>query len=136
MGGASVTVTRRRTSAITLGSPVGTSTVPMSHFLFPHFEYGDVSIMRDNLRVEKGKYVGEGRRAPSKAMIGRTTVAAAAAILYACLTAGDLSEKGGPQRQFGVEGMVGYSTNNCLILVIEGPDAITDAKGVPARVYR
>ena len=58
------------------------------------------------------------------------------AILYACLTAGDLSEKRGPQRQFGVEGMVGYSSNNCVILVIEGPDAIIDAKGVPARVYR
>ena len=60
MGGASVTVTRRRTSAITLGSPVGTSTVPMSHFLLPDFEYGAVSIMRDKLRVEEGKYVGEG----------------------------------------------------------------------------
>ena len=59
-GGASVTVTRRRTSAITLGSPVGTSTVPMSHFLFSHFEYGAVSIMRDKLRVQKGKYVGKG----------------------------------------------------------------------------
>ena len=91
--------------------------------------------MRDN-RIEKGKYVGEGRRAPSKAMIGRTTVAAAAAILYACLTAGDLNEKGGPQRQFSVEGMVGYSTNKCVILVIKGPDTIIDAKGVPARVYR
>ena len=98
--------------------------------------YGAVSIVRDKLRVEKGKYVGERRRAPPKAMIGRTTVAAAAAILYACLTAGNLSEKGGPQRQFGVEGMVGYSTNNCIISVIEGPDAIIDAKGVPARVYR
>ena len=60
MGGASVTVTRRRTPAITLGSPVATFTVPMSHFLFPHFEYGAVSIMRDELRVQKGKYVGEG----------------------------------------------------------------------------
>ena len=136
VGGASVTVTRRRTSAITLESPVGASTVPMSHFLFPYFEYGAVSIVRDKLRVEKGKYVGERRRAPSKAMIGRTTVAAAAAILYACLTAGVLSEKRGPQRQFGVDGMVIYSTNNCVILVIEGPDAIIDAKGVPARVYR
>ena len=60
MGGACVAVTRRRTSAITLGSPVGTSTVPMSHFLFPHFEYGAVRIMRGKLRVQKGKYVGEG----------------------------------------------------------------------------
>ena len=60
MGGASVTITRRRTSAITLGSPVGTSSVPMSHFMIPHFEYGAVSIMRDKLRVQKGKYVGEG----------------------------------------------------------------------------
>ena len=34
MGGASVAITRRRTSAITLGSSIGTSTVPMSHFFF------------------------------------------------------------------------------------------------------
>ena len=87
----------------------------MSHFLFLCLEYGAVSIVRDKLGFEKGKYVGERRSAPSKAMIGRTTVAAAAAILYACLTAGILSEKGGPHRQFGVEGMVGYSTNNCVI---------------------
>ena len=46
VAGASVTVTRRRTSAITLGSPVGTSTVPMFHFLFPCLEYGAVSITR------------------------------------------------------------------------------------------
>ena len=51
MGGASVAVTRRRTSAITLGSSIGTSTVPMSHFLFPHFKYGAVSIMRDKLGI-------------------------------------------------------------------------------------
>ena len=51
MGGASVAITRRRTSAITLGSSIGTSTVPMSHFLFPHFEYGAVSIMRAKLGI-------------------------------------------------------------------------------------
>ena len=60
MGGACVAVTRRGTSAITLGSPVGTSTVPMSYFLFPHFEYGTVSIMRDKLGVQKEKHVSEG----------------------------------------------------------------------------
>ena len=69
-------------------------------------------------------------------MIGGTAVAAAAAILYACLAAGGLSEKGGPQGQFGVECMVCYSTHDRVILVIEGPDAIIDAEGVPARVNR
>ena len=60
VAGASVTVpvTRRRTSAITLGSSVGTSTVPMSHFLFPCLEDGAVSIVREKLGVEKGKDVG------------------------------------------------------------------------------
>ena len=53
MGGAGVAVTRGRTSAITLGSPVRTSTVPMSHFLFPHFKYGAVSIMRYKLGVRR-----------------------------------------------------------------------------------
>ena len=71
MAGASVTVpvTRRRTSAITLGSSVGTSTVPLSHFLFPCLEDGAVSIVREKLGVEKGKYVGERRWAPSEAVV-------------------------------------------------------------------
>ena len=135
VAGASVTapVTRRRTSAITLGSSVGTSTLPMSHFLFPCLEDGAVSIVREKLGVEKGKDVGEGGWAPSKAMVRRTTVAAAAAILYRCLAAGVLSEEGCPQGQFRVESMVYYSTNNRVILVIEGPDAIINAEGVPTR---
>ena len=138
MAGASVTVpvTRRRTSAVTLGSSVRTSTVPMSHFLFPCLEDGAVSIVRDKLRVEKGKDVGEGRWAPSKDVVRRTTVAAAAAILFSCLAAGVLSEEGCLQGQFGVESMVCYSTNNRVILVIEGPDAIIDAEGVPTKVNR
>ena len=69
-------------------------------------------------------------------MIGGTTVATAAAILYACLTAGDLSEEGGPQRQFGMECMVCYSTHDRVILVVEGPNAIIDAEGIPTRVNR
>ena len=138
VAGASVTVpvTRRRPSAVTLGSSVGTSPVPMSHFLFPCLEYGAVSIVRDKLRVEKGKDVGEGRGAPSKAVVRRTTVAAAAAILYTCLTPGVLSEERHPQEQVGVESVVCYSTINRVILAIEGPDAIIDAKGVPTRVNR
>ena len=108
----------------------------MSQFLFSCLEDGAVSIVRDKLRVEKGKDVGEGRWASSKAVVRRTIVAAAAAILYTCLAAGVLSEEGCPQGQFGVESMVCYSTNNRVILVIEGPDAIIDAEGVPARVNR
>ena len=136
VAGASVTVTRRKTSAITLGSPVGTSILPITHFLFPCLEYGAVSIVRYKLRVEEGKYVGEGCRAPAKTVIRRITVTAAATILHTSLTAGALSEEGCPQGQFGVESMVCYSTNDRIILVIEGPDAITDAEGVPARVNR
>ena len=92
--------------------------------------------MRDKLWVEEGKDVGEGCRAPAKAVIRRTTVAAAAAILYTSLTAGVLSEEACPQGQFGVESMVCYSTNDRVILVIEGPDAIIDVEGVPTRVKR
>ena len=69
-------------------------------------------------------------------MIGGTAVAAAAAILYACPAAGGLSEKGGPQRQFGMECMVCYSTHDRVILVLEGPNAIIDAEGIPTRVNR
>ena len=69
-------------------------------------------------------------------MIGGTAVAAAAAILYACLEAGGLSEKGGPQRQFGVECMVCYSTHDRVILALERPNAIIDAEEISARVNR
>ena len=69
-------------------------------------------------------------------MIGGTAVAAAAAILYACLAAGDLSEEGGPQRHFGMECMVCYSIHDRVILVLEGPNAIIDAEGIPTRVKR
>ena len=69
-------------------------------------------------------------------MIGGTAVAATAAILYAGLAAGGLSEEGGPQRQFSVECMICYSAHNRVILVLEGPNAIIDAEGVPARVNR
>ena len=69
-------------------------------------------------------------------MIGGTAVAAAAAILYACLAAGGLSEKGGPQRQFGMECMACYSTHDRVILVLEGPNAIIDAEEIPTRVNR
>ena len=93
VAGASVTSV---TSAITLGSPVGTSTVPMSQFLFPCLEYGAVSIVRYKLRVEEGKDVGEGCRAPAKAVIRGTTVTAAAAILYTSLAVGVRREEGCP----------------------------------------
>ena len=69
-------------------------------------------------------------------MVRGTAVAAAAALLYACLAAGGLSEKGGPQRQFGMECMVCYSTHDRVILVLEGPNAIIDAEGIPTRVNR
>ena len=69
-------------------------------------------------------------------MIGGTAVAATAAILYASLAAGGLSEEGGLQGQFGMECMICYSTHNRIILVLEGPNAIIDAERVPARVNR
>ena len=69
-------------------------------------------------------------------MVRRTTVAAAAAILYTWLAAGVLSEEGCPQGQFSVESMACYSTNHRVILIIEGPDAIIDAEGVRTRVNR
>ena len=56
--------------------------------------------------------------------------------LYTGLMAGILSEEGCPQGQFGEESMVCYSTNDRVILVDEGPNAIIDAEGVPARVNR
>ena len=55
--------------------------------------------MRGKLGVEKGKYIREGGRAPSEAVVRRPAVTTASAMLYTCLTAGVFSKKGSPQGQ-------------------------------------
>ena len=66
MGGASVAITRRRTSAITLGSSIGTSTVPMSHFCFhiSNMEPSISCVLNSGFRRENtlAKAVGHHRR--------------------------------------------------------------------------
>ena len=88
--------------------------------------------MRGKLGVEKGKYIREGGRAPSEAVVRRPAVTTAAAILYTCLTAGVFSKKGSPQGQVCIDQVVCHGANSCVDSVIEGPEAIVDAKGVPA----
>ena len=91
--------------------------------------------MCDKLGVEKGKDIREGGRTPSEAVFRRAAVPTAAAILYTCLAAGVLSEKGCPRGQACIDHVVCYGANNRVVSVIEGPEAIVDAKGVPAGVY-
>ena len=67
-------------------------------------------------------------------MIRRAGVTTAAAILYTRLAAGVLSEKGCPQGQVCIDHVVRHGADNRLVSVIEGPEAIVDAKGVPAGV--
>ena len=91
--------------------------------------------MRGKLGVEKGKDIREGGRAPSVAVVRRPAVITAAAILHTRLTAGVFSEKGCPQGQVCIDHVVCHGANNRVVSVIEGPEAIVDAKGVPAGVY-
>ena len=65
-------------------------------------------------------------------MVHRPAVTTAAAILYTCLTAGVFSKKGSPQGQVCTDHVVCHGANNRVVSVIEGPEAIADAKGVPA----
>ena len=91
--------------------------------------------MRGKLGIEKGKAIREGDRAPSEAVVRRPAVTTAAAILYTRLTAGVFSEKQCPQGQVCVNHAVCHGANNRVVSVIEGPEAVVDAKGVPAGVY-
>ena len=84
--------------------------------------------------VEKGKDIREGVRAPSEAVFRRPAVTTTAAILYTRLTAGVFSEKECPQGQVCINHVVCHGANNRVASVIEGPEAIVDAKGVPAGV--
>ena len=84
--------------------------------------------------VEEGKNVREGGGTPAKAVVRRAAITTTAAILYTSLPAGVLSEKGCPQGQVCVKHVVGDGTYDVIIFVIEGPKAIVNSKGVPARV--
>ena len=88
--------------------------------------------MCGELVIEKGKYIHEGGRAPSKAVFSRPAVTAAAAILYARLTAGVFSKEGYPQGQVGVDHVICHGANNRVVSVIEGPEAVIYREGVPA----
>ena len=108
---------------------------PTAHSFFPCLEYRAVSVMHSKLGVEKGKDTREGGRVPPEPVIRRPAVTTAAAIMYTRLTAGVFSEKGCPQGQVCIDHVVCHGANNRVVSVIEGPDAVVDAKGVPAGVY-
>ena len=83
---------------------------------------------------EKGKVIREGGRAPTEAVFRRAAVTTSAAILYTRLAAGVLSEKGCPQGQVCIGHAVCHGADNRVVFVVEGPEAIFNAKGVPAGV--
>ena len=95
--GAGVATPRGITSAITLMSAVRTAATPTTHSFFLCLEHRAVSVMCGKLGVEKGRIIREGVGAPSEAVFRRAAVTTAAAILYARLAAGGLSEKWCPQ---------------------------------------
>ena len=88
--------------------------------------------MCGELGIEKGEDIHEGGRAPSKAVFIRPAVAAAAAILYARLTAGVFSKEGCPQGQVGVDHVICHGANNRIVSVFEGAEAVIYREEVPA----
>ena len=132
--GAGATVPARISSAITLMSAVGSVAAPTAQLFHPCLEYRAVSIMCGKLGIEKGEDIHEGGREPSKAMLSRPAITAAAAILYTRLTASVFSREGCPQGQVGVDHVVCHGTHNRVVSVIEGPAAVIDREGVPARM--
>ena len=133
--GAGGTTPRRSASDVTLMPAFGGAAAPATHSCFPCLEHRAVSVMCGKLGIEKGKDIREGGRAPSEAVFRRAAVTTAAAVLYTRLATGVLSEKGRPQGQVCIDHVVCHGANNCIVSVIEGPEAKVDAKGVPAGVY-
>ena len=85
--------------------------------------------MRGKLGVGKDKYIREGGRATSEAVVRRPAVTTADAILYTCLTAGVFCKKVSPQGQVCIDHVVCHDANNRVASVIEGPEAIVALKG-------
>ena len=54
-------------------------------------------------------------------------------MLYTGLSAGVRREKGCPQGHVSVDHVISDGTYDVLIFVIEGPEAVVDPEGVPAR---
>ena len=129
---AGVTVPGRISSSITLMSAVGSAAAPTVHLFFPCPKFRAVSIMCGELRIEKGEDIHKAGRTPSKAVFSRPAVTAAAAILYARLTAGVFVKEGCPQGQVGVDHVICHGIHNRVVLVIEGPVTVIDRERVPA----
>ena len=132
--GAGVVIPRDITSAITLVLAVRVTTAPLTHGLFPRLKYGPICVVCGELRVEKGKNICKRGGASTEAVVCRAAITTTAAILYTCLPAGVLSEKGRPQGHVCVEHVIGDGADNVIIFVIKRPKVIVNSKGVPARV--
>ena len=63
-------------------------------------------------------------------MFGRAAVAAAALTRYASLTTGVLGKEGRPQRQVGIDIIICNRTNDVVIAIIEGPEAVVDGERI------
>ena len=95
--GAAVIIPGRISSTITLVSAIRTAAAPMAHLFFPCLEYRPVCVMCGELGIEKGETIFKGGKAPSKAVVSRSTITAVAARLHTRLTAGVFSKEGCPQ---------------------------------------
>ena len=133
--GLEVTVVGRVPSDITLRAAVGAASTPPAHAFFPRLKYGTIRVVRCNFGVEQGEGIRERGRAPSEAMFGQPAIATATAILNACLATSVVREERCPQGQVGVYDLIRHSADDRVIAIIEGPEAIIDAEGIPARVY-
>ena len=87
--------------------------------------------MCGELGTGKGENIHEGGRTPSKAVFSRSAVTAAVAILYTRLTADVFNKEECPQGQVGVDHVICHGTNNRVISVMEGPEAVMYREGVP-----
>ena len=117
---------------VTFTPAVGATSAPAAHPLLPGLEYGPVCVMCGILRVEERENILKRFGAPTKAVLGRAAVATVTAILYTRLAAGVIRQEGCPQRQVGVDHVIGHGAYDVVIAVVKRPKAVIDREGVPA----
>ena len=67
-------------------------------------------------------------------MFRRAAITTTAAMLYTGVAAGVRREKWCPQGHVSFDHVISDGTYDVVIFVIEGPEAVVDPEGVPARV--
>lgn len=106
------------------------------HITFPDLKREAVGVMYGERRVEEREDDLKGYSASTEAVFCLAAVTTATATLYTGLSTRFLYEEWCSSERFCVSHMNHYGVYDCVVSVIEGPEAVVDRKEVSARMHR